>query len=337
MKVLHAPENIAGQAAILAKAQRNLGIEADVLVFKENTAGYPCDINLSISGKSQAEIRRLLVMNFVKCFFKYDLFHFHFGWTLLPRRLDLRVLKVFGKKIVMHYWGSDIRQSDVAMDIVYSRSPAEILSIYPEKENQKKRDRIAEAAKYADLTLVSDYPLLEYSPDSKVLRPAVEIARLPYVGGSSRRENVRIVHAPTKRQTKGTHYVIAAIEQLKAEGYRVDFNLLENMTNEQTIEMCRDVDIVVDQVLLESHGIFAVECMALGKPVLCRVDEKFLNCYPGLPLVRTDPDNICDNLKLLIERPDLRRETGEKGRKYVEEFHDSRKIARQLLRLYADL
>ena len=90
-------------------------------------------------------------------------------------------------------------------------------------------------------------------------------------------------------------------------------------------------------MLLESHGIFAIECMALGKPVLCRIDEKFTKYYQDLPILRTDPDNLYDNLKLLIENPELRRELGEKGRKYVEEVHDSKKVAKQLLGLYKSL
>ena len=47
--------------------------------------------------------------------------------------------------------------------------------------------------------------------------------------------------------------------------------------------------------------------------------------------------NLYDNLKLLIENLNLRKELGEKGRKYVEEVHDSKKIAEQLLQLYKGL
>jgi len=41
------------------------------------------------------------------------------------------------------------------------------------------------------------------------------------------------------------------------------------------------------------------------------------------------------NLKMLLENPKLRQELGEKGRKYVEKYHDARKIANQILRLLA--
>jgi len=82
--------------------------------------------------------------------------------------------------------------------------------------------------------------------------------------------------------------------------------------------------------------------MALAKPVLCYINNEWLNHHScayakEIPLLNTTPDNIYDNLKLLIENPDLRKDIGQKSRKYVEEVHDSKKITKQLLKLYESL
>ena len=337
MRVLHAPVNIAGQASILAQAQKELGIKSDVLVFDQNKFNYNCDVNLSLSGRTLVGKCITLAFNFIKCLFNYDIFHFHFGSSLLPYNLDLPVLRLFGKKTVMNYWGSDIRQSDIAIDYVYFETPDELQKIYPEKDNVKKREKIETVRKYVNLTIAGDYPLLPYSPDSAVIKQAIDLTRFPFIGCENRSEKVKIVHAPTDREKKGTKYVLVAIERLKAEKYDVDFVLIENETNDYVSEACKNADIIIDQLVLESHGIFPIETMAMGKPVLCRIDEKILKYYPGLPIIRTDPDNIYVNLKLLIENPDLRKEIGEKGRKYVEEVHDSKKIAKQLIRLYKSI
>ena len=135
---------------------------------------------------------------------------------------------------------------------------------------------------------------------------------------------------------KGTKYVLEAIEQLKKE-YVFDFILVENKSNKEAYEIYKDADIIIDQLLLESHGVLAVECMALGKPVLCRMDEKLMKYYDGIPILNTDPEYLYYNLKLLLENPELRIELGKKGRKYVEEVHDSRKIAQRLLHIYEGL
>ncbi|MDD3072408.1 MAG: aminotransferase, partial [Candidatus Pacebacteria bacterium] len=39
------------------------------------------------------------------------------------------------------------------------------------------------------------------------------------------------------------------------------------------------------------------------------------------PILSTSPENIKDNLRLLVENPSLRKELGEAGRKYVEKYH----------------
>ena len=97
MKVLHAPENIAGQASIIAKAQGALGVESDVLVFGQNVFDYKCDINLNLNTKPIIIKVPILMINFIKCLFKYDVFHFHFGASLLPYNIDLPILKIFRK------------------------------------------------------------------------------------------------------------------------------------------------------------------------------------------------------------------------------------------------
>ncbi len=337
MRILHAPENIAGQASILAQAQRELGSEADVLIFNQNKFNYNCDINLSLSGKTKATKCFLLMFNFIRCFFKYDIFHFHFGSSLLPYNLDLPILKFFRRKMVMHYWGSDIRQSDIAINYVYFKTLDELQKIYPEKEDKNKIKRLKKIEKYVNLTIIGDYPLLPYSPKSIVVKQAIDLTKFHFVGCENKNKKIKIIHAPTDREKKGTRHVLAAIERLKKEKYNIDFILIEKKTNNEVLEICKNADIIIDQLVLESHGIFPIESMALGKPVLCRIDEKFIKYYPGLPILRTDPDNICENLKLLIENPDLRKDIGEKGRKYVEDIHDSKKIAGQLLELYKNI
>jgi len=337
MKVLHAPVNIAGQASTIAEAQRTLGIESDVLVFNQNNFNYKCDINLNLNEKTTIMKIFSIIMNFIKCAIKYDVFHFHFGNSLLPYNIDLPILKLFRKKIIMHYWGSDVRQLDIAVNYTHLNMD-ELKKIYPNAADDKKRKKISKINKYVNASIVGDYYLLPYSPNSIVIKQAVDLTKIKFVGCRAQNNNtIKIVHAPSNREIKGTKYIFPVIQRLRDEGYNIDLILIENKTNEEVLEVCKEADIIIDQLLLESHGVFAIECMALGKPVLCRIDEKIMKYYPDLPILNTNPDNLYENLKLLIENPELRRELGEKGRKYVENVHDSKKIAKQLLELYKSL
>lgn len=337
MRVLHAPIDISGQASTLVLAQKELGMEADLLIFNQEYDKRYYDINLSLSNKNIIIRSFVLVLNFIRCIFKYDIFHFHFGNSLLPWNIDLPILRFFGKKIIMHYFGSDIRQYDIAVNYVYFKTLEDLQKIYPEKDDKYKIERMHKIEKYTNITIVDDYPLLLYSPKSVVIRMAIDISKFDFIGCENRGEIIKIVHAPTHREKKGTKYVLSVIDRLLKEKYNIDFILVENKTIDEVKEICKDADIIIDQLLLESYGVFFIENLAFGKPVLCRIDEKMMKYYPDLPILRTDPDNIYENLKMLIEKPDLRKELGEKGRKYVEELHDSKKIAKQLLELYKSI
>jgi len=334
MRVLHAPANMAGQATIISKKLRELGIKSDVLVFNRHPFEYEHDISLDLDKKKWEFIKVLfLVSNFIKCVKNYDVFHFHYGRSLLPRRADLPILRLFGKKIIMHYWGSDIRQRDISHNYIYS-CVKEPEGIYSSESDEDIRRKIQFIRRYADITIVGDYSLKPYSPESIVIKQAIDIDKWSFIGVKESVNAVKIVHAPSNRQAKGTNYVISAIERLQKVGYNIDFVLLEKMSYQAVRKYCQDADIVIDQLLSESYGIFATECMALGKPVLCRIDGHFVNCYPDLPIVNTDPDNVYQNLKILIEDPGLRVKLGRRGRSFAEEVHDAKKIARQLARLY---
>ncbi|NKQ38611.1 MAG: glycosyltransferase [Methanosarcinales archaeon] len=307
MKILHAPEIIAGQSTLISRAQRDLGLKSDVLVFNEHPFNYKYDICLNISKKSPIiKIISSLGINFVKCLFKYDVFHFHFRNSLLPYNIDLPILKLLGKKIIMHYHGSDIRGKSEGVMV----------------------------KKFADIVFVSTPDLLKYVPNSTWIPNLIDLDELNYIGIENDVDTIKIIHAPTNRLKKGTEYVIKAIEKLKKEGYKINLILLENIPNNKVIDYYRKADIVIDQLLIGWYGVFSIECMALGKPVCVYIQEDLESYMPSNPVMNTSPKNIIENLKILIEDAKLRKELGEKGRKYVEEVHDSKKIAKQLIELY---
>ncbi|WXG47427.1 MAG: glycosyltransferase family 4 protein [Candidatus Atabeyarchaeum deiterrae] len=328
-RVLHALHEVAGQLSTIAEAQRALGVRSEVIVSSSHALNYKYDLNLNLNEKPTMIKAITLIANFVKCFAKYDVFHFHFGTSLLPFYLDLPILKLFRKKIVMHYWGSEVRQMDIAAN--YTRLAKEK---FEEDNDDAKRRRIRTVSKYANALVVGDYPLLPYVPNSLVIEKSVDLTKYRFAGCGTNNDRIRIVHAPSNRKGKGTKYVLPVIRRLKEEGYNIDFVLVENKPHEEALEIYREADIVIDQLLSETYGVFAVECMALGKPVLCRIDKAFVKCYPGLPILNTNRDNLYDNVKLLIENPDLRKKLGADGRKYVRRMHDSRTIARQTIELY---
>ena len=135
----------------------------------------------------------------------------------------------------MHYLGSDIR----------GKSPGGARL----REEGRRRDR---------RQLRRDPLGARGSDDPARRRPERDRAAPP----SGRRRPV-VVHAPSSRRRKGTDHVLAACAELD-----VELRIVEGLHHEEALEHYRDADIVVDQLNAGWYGLFAIECMALGKPVV---------------------------------------------------------------------
>jgi glycosyltransferase involved in cell wall biosynthesis len=92
-------------------------------------------------------------------------------------------------------------------------------------------------------------------------------------------------------------------------------------------------DLIVDQLLAGWYGGFAVEAMALGKPVVCYIREEDLKFVPArmaeqLPLINARPDSVYSVLKdWLSARKHELSQRGRLSREFVENWHDPELIA----------
>jgi glycosyltransferase involved in cell wall biosynthesis len=149
-----------------------------------------------------------------------------------------------------------------------------------------------------------------------------------YSDADGRSAPVRVMHAPNHRGVKGTEFFLAAVDTLRAEGLDIDLVLVEQRPNEEVLRTMREVDILADQFILTGYGLAAVEGMASGLPVMCNLEDDYVmrlyrlySFFGECPIVSASPEQIADQLRLLVTRPELRREVGEAGRRYVERFH----------------
>ena len=130
-------------------------------------------------------------------------------------------------------------------------------------------------------------------------------------------------------------------EQLKRR-YPVDLDVVHGVPNAEALERYRRADIVVDQVLRDWHGVFTIEGMALGKPVVTSLDEDAVRQTEEafgveLPVLAATKDDLAEKLAWLIERPEERRRRGVAGRAYVEQVHEVDRMADRLLAIYRGL
>ena len=211
-----------------------------------------------------------------------------------------------------------------------------------QRTNDKfKADRIAFYEKHADLIYATNPDLLNILPDRAKFRPYTKLQPdewIPCYSDYTKRKTT-ILHAPTKQNVKGTQYVDAAIERLKKEGYDIEYMLLQNIPNKEVIEYYKKADLVIDQLLVGWYGGFAVECMALGKPVMCYIRESDMRFIPpqmdrDMPIIRVTKDTLYDQMKEVLDNKVKLEKIAHDSRTYIEKWHDPVVIAKDIINDY---
>jgi glycosyltransferase involved in cell wall biosynthesis len=103
-----------------------------------------------------------------------------------------------------------------------------------------------------------------------------------------------------------------------------------------------DADIVIDQLNAGWYGVFAIEAMALGKPVLTYLQEEPARATADafgldVPIVSVTADTLHDRLAPLVTSVAERRRLGAASRAYVERVHGVEPMTDRLLEVYASL
>lgn len=281
---------------------------------------------------------------FLWALWKYDLFQFYFNGGYLShtplKRAELPLLKLAGKKIVVSPYGSDVIMPSKIKNKYKWNVALFIEESYPDIDEKGISKNIQYFTKYADY-IISGGDLVEYIPTYDLWLSFVGIelnAWTPIY--QTNNSKIKIVHAPNHRALKGTQYLIDACEELKNDGYPIELIIVEKMNNEAAKKIYEQADIIADQFIAGWHGLFAIEAMALGKPVLCYMREDLLMNNPrakDCPIISTNPDNLKENLIKLITDENLRIELGKRGRKYIEMYHTKDYIGSQMDKIYRKL
>lgn len=320
MRAIHSPVNVAGGPGAISAGLRELGVESTLLVFNERPFQRGFDVNLELRDTSrlssvpfnlpkQLRALRWAVRNF-------DVFHFHAGLTLAPERITLPLLKRRHKGIVFQSWGSDLRRRN-ASEVSYLQSAGAVI-----------------VGSYLTRRLAPRGPWPEYD----VVPPAIVLDDW-HPSPTEPGEVLRVAHAPSKRAVKGTQAVLDAVESLRKRGAPIELDLIEGVPNREARQRYATADVVVDQLRVGWYGMFAIESMALAKPVVVYLDEQGAAETEEafgleLPLVRADEQSVEDVLAGLVEvRADLP-ELGRRSREYVERVHGHTAVAQRVLEIY---
>jgi glycosyltransferase involved in cell wall biosynthesis len=308
VRVIHTPLNVAGIPWTNVQALRRKGVDAKLVVVERQKlhpeADWSLDRPAGFWGRQAVQWPA-----FLRLLPKTDVFHFYFGWTLVPRRVQWPLLKAARRRSVLHFLGSDIR-GKAPEQLAYARG--------------------------ADARIVGSYDALRWVPDAHVVPPGLDLREYTPVPSEDRRRPI-VLHAPSSRRRKGTEHVIAA-----CEGLDVDLDIVEGLRHDEALRHYERADIVVDQLNAGWYGIFALEAMALGKPVLGYLREEAVRetkraLGAEVPIVPVTKETLHERIAELAASADERRRIGASSRAYVEHVHDADKGADRLIAIYGSL
>jgi CRISPR/Cas system-associated protein Csm6 len=92
-----------------------------------------------------------------------------------------------------------------------------------------------------------------------------------------------------------------------------------------------DADVVLDQLLLGSYGVVAVQAMLAGRLVLAHVHERVrARIDQELPIVEVTPDTLGQVLERVVTDRASYAATAAEGAAYAGTVHDGRRSAQVL-------
>jgi glycosyl transferase family 1 len=333
LRVLHAPAEIAGQGSVLARALRGLGVEAHSLAYNSGFPQYRPDEQRPYDDLPPLPRYLGYLGSALRHLGRWDVYHFHFGRTLVPpHNWDLPLHPALGRRVVFHYHGCDVRNR---AHMLATHRRATCTECDPFCIPARQRRILGSAARFADAELVSTPDLLESAPRARHLPVALDLEDYPFASPTGSPQLV--VHAPTNRLIKGTRYVEQAYETLRPRFPGVRFEVVERRPWSELRAILAAADVVVDQLFMGWYGMVAVEAMALGKPVLCFIRDDFEPRLSDCPVVRCTEEDLAERLAETLSSAGTRRALGERGRAYAAREHAAPVIATRLLQLYRSL
>jgi hypothetical protein len=367
-RIIHLPESVGGNAFELSNAMRQLGLESQCWILKPNYLNFGHDYSITQidDGYLLTELKRFLALRYI---FQFDVVFFNFGSTLFRpialshrpewsktfyvaarfymvyakamQKIELWLLRLLNRKIIIQYQGDDARQGDYCLR-TYAISPATQVNehYYHPASDRQKRSQIQLLARHCQAIYALNPDILNVLPHKAKFLPYTHIMLEDWpvcYSDPSSKLPLRIAHAPTHRQIKGTSHFIAALERLRKAGFEFELVLIENLSREEAKSIYKTVDVVLDQLFVGWYGGLAVEAMALGKPVVCYIRDEDLVHIPrdmkdALPVIRASISTLDEDLrKLLSSTRETLVDIGKRSRSYVEQWHDPKTVVKMFL------
>jgi hypothetical protein len=268
---------------------------------------------------------------------KFDVFIFAGGVSFL-HGLDLPLLRLFGKRVIVIFHGSDCRPPYINGAYVGADTALDVRKCL--RLTRRIRRWVVWVNAHTDV--IVNHPYATHFNTTPVVNwlsvgHPYEVSATPpsnRVGTSC-----VIVHAPTRPIPKGTPEIEAAIERLRARGHNVALIKVIGRPPCEVLAAISECDFVVDELYSDTPmAAFATEAAAMGKPAVVGMHD-VNGLQRTLPGKLLPPAHVChprdleEAIEKLVVDVDYRRELGAQAMEYVRTYLAPERVAARFLQL----
>lgn len=273
--------------------------------------------------------------------FRYDVFVFASNSTFFFF-MDLPILRLFRKKIIYVFHGSESRPVYLNGYVIKNNKRVSILTGIVVARIQKTMISIID--KFADQII--NIPPQAYFHS----RPFISwwMIGVPHercdgnecpIWENESSGKIRVLHAPSKPEPKGTPIIREAVQSLRIKGYSIDYVEITGRPNSEVLKELAKCDFIVDELYSDTPmAVFATEAAFAGKPAV--VGSYYSNrLKDDLPAENTPPSIFChpdallSAMEKLIADKSFREELGRKAREFVMTNWQATKVAERYIML----
>jgi glycosyltransferase involved in cell wall biosynthesis len=337
--IVHGPENISGFAGLMARGQRQLGLDSISICHSHDGLRFDADYRFGHKGIVGGKSIKSTLFDLLT---KADIIHFYFGRSFLGDSLiDARMLKILGRRVFFTFLGCDLRDKSVRLaKNSLDQTPLSMCSqCHPHLCSKNRALALQVARSYSNISFVTTPDLLDEMPSAQYLPLGVDIQKfvdyIPQNYAGEKGDQFRILHAPTDRLKKGTKYIIDAVLSLKAKGLNVELVLTEGLSQQDVFETAKTCHLAIDQLLAGVYGTFGAEAMAMGLTTLARIDDRYRAYYPDeLPIIDATPETIESQILKCMNGFYNLKATALRSKAYAQQWHDYSVVAKLMTSFY---
>lgn len=321
----------------MVEVMKSFGVEAKYVSIGENQHWAKSDFHL--------RRRRFPFTTFARdvYFFwttiaRHSVYHCHFMRTLSPYHWELPLLRILGRKVVVHFRGCEARDEENNMRLHPSMNICQACDYTPKvcrrRDNRVRRKLVR---RLADVILVTTPDMKDFFPEAKVgnffVRTDLKPRNPDEVPTRTSDEEITIVHATNHPGIEGTLEISRAIAKLCREGWNIKFKFLRNVSPEDVLVALSSADLNIGKMKMGYYANTQIEAMAMGVPAITHVRPEFLtDDLFNSGFIFSSLDMLENDLRKILSTPEILSNKRRIARSSILKLHDQDRLMRE----YAD-